>query len=93
LRVGSVSVSDFLELQGGMAGKGEQCWPCPRCEGGLVGMVRQIPRFKAVAVPRVSFLTCLIQWMIVLNNGITSGGTGQISAVTFCVKTRTKANL
>jgi hypothetical protein len=26
-------------------------------------MVRQIPRLKAVAVPRVSFLACLIQWM------------------------------
>lgn len=63
LRVGSVSVSDFLELQGGVAGKGERCWPCPRCEGGLVRMVRHIPRLKAVAVPRVSFLACLIQWM------------------------------
>jgi hypothetical protein len=28
-----------------------RCWPCPRCDEGLVRMVRQIPRFRVVAVP------------------------------------------
>ena len=28
-----------------------RCWPCPRCDEGLVHMVRQIPRFRIVAVP------------------------------------------
>ncbi|WP_040886771.1 IS91 family transposase [Marinobacter santoriniensis] len=28
-----------------------RCWPCLRCNDGLVHMVRQIPRFRIVAVP------------------------------------------
>lgn len=28
-----------------------RCWPCPRCDDGLVHMVRQIPRFRIAAVP------------------------------------------
>ena len=28
-----------------------RCWPCPRCDDGLVRMVRQIPRFRIAAVP------------------------------------------
>ncbi len=29
----------------------QRCWPCPSCDDGLVRMVRQIPRFRAVTVP------------------------------------------
>ena len=29
----------------------QRCWPCPRCEDGLVRMIRQIPRFKSAAAP------------------------------------------
>ena len=28
-----------------------RCWPCPRCDDGLVRMIRQIPRFRTTAVP------------------------------------------
>jgi len=28
-----------------------RCLPCPRCDDGLVRMIRQIPRFRSAAVP------------------------------------------
>lgn len=29
----------------------QHCWPCLRCDDGLVRMVRQVPRFRTTVVP------------------------------------------